>query len=210
MTVCQSMLELFEFPRHHPDCCLSLSSKLLQTIKQTVQNIAQESRNGVLLMSVGCGTGLFEATLAAYLLQQGLTNVCVQGIEVLSAHTPYLPDERLHRVQGSWDIYEHAEQAAVLVFVYPRRGELVKRYMKHYHRSTSLVLWLGPRADWAEQEPILHNIATFGKPTVLEHAGLAQYELAVLFENTSQDVSLFQTAVQAEAGILVGEDISCI
>ncbi|KAK5328898.1 hypothetical protein LTR70_001052 [Exophiala xenobiotica] len=188
---------------------LSVNARAFR-VSKVVQHIAQESRNGVLLMSVGCGTGLFEATLAAYLLEQGLPTVCVEGIEVLSAQTPYLPHERLHRVQGSWDIYEHAEQAAVLIFVYPRRGELVRRYLKHCHRSTSLVLWLGPRADWAEQEPILHNVATFGGPTVLKHAGLAQYELAILFKNTSQDVGFYQTAVQAEAGILGGEDISCI
>jgi len=204
------MLELSEFQRHYPDCCLSVSSKLLQTVQQTVQSIAHKSRNGVLLLSVGCGTGFFEATLDTYLVDQGFTNICVEGVEVPSAQTSFLPDERLHRVQGTWDIYEYAERAAVLMFIYPRRGELVRRYLEYCHRSASLVLWLGPRADWAEQEPVLHNVATFGEPTVLENSGLEEYELVNLFENTLQDMSLSRTAVLVEDGIHSDEDINCI
>lgn len=199
------MLELSEVPKHHPDCCLSLSSQLFQTIGQIVQNVAQGSRDGILLMSVGCGTGLFEATLATYLTEHGPTNARVEGVEVLSAQTPYLSNEYLHRVRGTWEIYDHAEKADVLIFVYPRKGELVRQYMEQFHRTASVVLWLGPQADWIEQQKLLENIAIFGPPKVLENVGLVQYELAILFENTIGRLGKAQTAVEAEGELPLWE-----
>ena len=53
------MHEHSEIPKRHPDCCLSLSTQLLHTIKHSVQSIAQRIQVEVLLMSVGCGTGFF-------------------------------------------------------------------------------------------------------------------------------------------------------
>jgi len=193
------MFELSNSPRYHPDCCLSLSSRLFQTIKESVQDVvASGSQIGAHLISIGCGTGFFEATLATYLVEHGVMNFYVEGIEVDSARTPYLPNERLHRVQGTRDICEHAEKADVLIFVYPRAGELVRRYLEQFPRTVALVLWLGPQADWAEQQPMLHNVATFGEPTVIENAGLAQYELAVLFKNTTQSNKKSRTTIETK------------
>ncbi|KAK5947367.1 hypothetical protein PMZ80_001517 [Knufia obscura] len=161
-------------------------------------------------MSVGCGTGFFEATLAAYLVEQGLTNVHVEGVEVLTAQTPYLPNERLHRVQGTRDICRHAHEADIVIFVYPRTGQLVREYLEQVYRSAALLLWLGPRADWEEQKPLLHNVATFKEPTILEHAGLAQYETAILFKNTAEPVSHPEAATGARTEIPICEDIISI
>lgn len=204
------MFELTESPKHNSDCCLSLSSGLFETIKQRVQSVAHDRHYGVLLMSVGCGTGLFEATLAAYLVEQGLQNIRVRGVEVLTAQAPYLPNEWVHRVHGTWDVCGQAEKADILVFVYPRTARLVRRYLEQFHRSASLVLWLGPRADWDEQKAILHRVASFGEPTIIENAGLVQYELAVLFKNTIEHGSETEAAIKAETEIYSCEDISVI
>ena len=152
----------------------------------------------------------FEATLATYLAEQGLTHARVEGIEVHTAQTPYLPSEHLHRVQGSWDICDHAEKADVLIFVYPRTGQLVRRYMERFHRTASIVLWLGPRADWDEQQILLHSIASFGQPIILRNAGLVQYEVGVLWENTTEHISKAQAAVDAEIEVLCYEEIKAI
>jgi len=204
------MLELSDSPKHHPDCCLSLSSKLFRTIQQIVQNIARETADDVLLISVGCGSGLFEATLGTHLAGQGLTNVRVEGIEVLTTRTPYLPNERLHRVQGTREICGHAQRADILIFVYPRTGQLIRQYLEHLHRSAALVLWLGPKADWVEQKPMLHNVATFEEPTILEQAGLVQYEVAVLFKNTAEHVNQSKVAADARTELPLCEDIDSI
>ena len=83
------MLELSDTPKHHPECCLSLSSKLFRTIANRVRNLAKDNPQSTVVTSVGCGTGLFEAILTAYLSEQGVTDIVVDGVEVLTATTPY-------------------------------------------------------------------------------------------------------------------------
>ncbi|KAK5103633.1 hypothetical protein LTS08_003051 [Lithohypha guttulata] len=177
-------LELSHEPKHHPACCLSLSFKLFESIEQLLQPVYRENASKLVILSVGCGSGFFENMLRSFLLKQELLNIQLRGVETYSTPTPYLPDEIIHRVQGTWDISDEASEADVLLFVYPREGRLVQRYMNRFSPNICMVLWLGPRADWAEQEAFFQDIVAFHKPVLLEDAGLASYEVVVTMNNS--------------------------
>lgn len=179
------MPEPVDAPRHHADCCLSISQDLLACLAKLVRDVAEEShrRREVILLSVGCGTGYFEAVLTAYLHEQGLTRTRVEGVEVVSADAKHLPKELVHRVPGTRSLCERARAADMLLFVYPRDGELVRRYSTQFADSIRTVLWLGPRAEWLVQQQLLHNVETLVGPVILESAGIAPYEVAVAYRN---------------------------
>jgi len=177
------MFQISETPRHYADCCLSLSTPLFQTVQRYAQRVRHDADVETLLLSIGAGTGLFEYYLTCYLREHDLNNIRVEAVEVQSAVMKYLSTDAVHRVQGTWDISDQAQNAHVLLFVYPREPQLVKKYLERFQNNVQLVLWFGPMADWAEHNAVLHDVATFSNPTVLEDMGLATYELAVILEN---------------------------
>jgi len=177
------MFQLSNTPQHHPDCCLSLSIPLLQTVQRYAQRVSHDSDVEVLLLSIGAGTGLFEYYLTCYLHEHDSNNVRVEAVEVQSTTMTYLSKDAVHRVQGTWAMSDRALDARVLLFVYPREPQLVKRYLQQFQNHVQVVLWFGPMADWDEHNAILHDITPFSSPTILEDAGLAPYELAVVLEN---------------------------
>ncbi|KAI8627610.1 hypothetical protein F5Y19DRAFT_173592 [Xylariaceae sp. FL1651] len=127
----------------------------------------------------------------------------VEGVEVKPSVNIHLPEDRINHVPGTWVVLEaRACDATVLMFVYPRDGGLVRRYVEQFmaspkgsqasegesgsrvgvYRRTKLVLWLGPKADWEDTGPgatsASNDIETL---EMREGVGLAQYEmLAVL------------------------------
>lgn len=177
------MLQLSAHPKHDPNCCLGLSTRLFEVLKGIlVQRVKErEGEKIIKLMSVGCGTGLFEAELSSYLRQQCL-DVCIYGAETQSATTTFLSNDLVRRVSGTWDILEDIESAHVLIFVYPRDGRIVRKYLERFCDDITAAIWLGPRADWAEHEVILQDNTFFMQPQILEDAGLASYEIAVVFD----------------------------
>lgn len=172
-------------PKHYPGCCLTLSHRLFVRLTDVVREDIKHSRGELLLLSVGCGTGLFEAALAAHLQQQNLSQTRVEGIEVASADTKHLSSELVHRVRGTRDICRRAEVADILMFVYPRESELIKQYCTHFGKNIRTVLWLGPRADWVTQQDLLHNLDGFDGPLLLKNVGLASYEVAIAYRNNT-------------------------
>lgn len=182
------MSEALSEPRHHSDCCLSISDHLFASLAGVIGHIAEEAAKQLLVLSVGCGTGFFEAQFAAWLQRQGLSHVTIEGVEVASANVKHLTDELVHRVSSTQSICRRAEAADILLFVYPREGSLVKHYVTTHTRSIRLVLWLGPRADWVTQMPYLQNLPPFEGPFTLSGAGLAPYEIAIIYRNC-MDVS---------------------
>lgn len=177
------MFLLSDKPQHHPDCCLSLSIPLLCTVRRYAQHVCRSTDDEVLLLSIGAGTGLFESYLKADFTRNGLNSVKVEAVEVQSAVIPYLPADLVHRVLGSWGISNQAHRARILLFVYPRDPHLVRKYLHEFGGSVQYVLWFGPRIDWVEYEDMSYYAAVFEHPVILEHAGLASYELAAAFEN---------------------------
>ncbi|KAI0467320.1 hypothetical protein F4859DRAFT_274989 [Xylaria cf. heliscus] len=141
-------------PTRYPGCCLSLSAPLLATIS-TLLASAPHPRNKshhdgykplepepepepALVLSIGSGTGLLEQLLDDYLnhdhraslSSNSARNWRVEGVEVNPAVNIYLPEDRINHVLGTWAVLEtRAREAAALMFVYPRDGALVRRYI---------------------------------------------------------------------------------
>ncbi|KAK7888204.1 hypothetical protein LTR67_009081 [Exophiala xenobiotica] len=145
---------LTETPLHHSDCCLGLSASLLGTILDIFQpHIASESSSTkrptkTKCLSIGSGTGLFEALLRNY--APGLLEV--HGLEVSSSTNAnkYLPKYMRHTVQSTSTFYEEASEYDIWLVVYPRDPRLVKRYLEVASETEDprMILFLGPKADF--------------------------------------------------------------
>jgi hypothetical protein len=145
---------LTESPLHQPDCCLGFSASLLGTILDILQpHIASESSptrrpTKTKCLSIGSGTGLFEALLRNY--APGLVEV--HGLEVSSSTNAnkYLPEHMRRTVQSTSTLYEEASEYDVWLFVYPRDPRLVRRYLEvaSENKDPRMILFLGPKADF--------------------------------------------------------------
>ncbi|KAK8246264.1 hypothetical protein HDK90DRAFT_6596 [Phyllosticta capitalensis] len=157
---------LDSIPRHHPDCCLSLSTTFLSTLLDLV------SADDCLALSIGSGSGLFEAQL-----QARAPKICVEGVEVESSINKYLPEESTWNVDGTWDLCPRAQVAHAWIFVYPREPGLIKRYMDMYaDGGVKIVVWLGPRLDWEDYEGCFNHDG-FEPAEIIEDSGLVPYEM---------------------------------
>jgi hypothetical protein len=165
-TPSSALPKLLKKPQHFPDCCLGLSAALIRRIEQLLPPAA-------LVLSIGSGTGLFEA-----LLQESLPSITVEGVEVSHTVNKYLSADRLNVVGGTWDICSRTSEASILVFVYPREPKLIRRYLQEYGQSIRRILWIGPRADWPDFKPVLGE-SNFFDIKEIDDSGLAPYEMLV-------------------------------
>ena len=163
---------LDELPKHFPGCCMSLSKLILGQITQILPHRPKFT------LSVGCGSGLFEALMLQY--DPALT---IEGVEVYSNPpvNKYLPVSNLTVVGGTWDLTDLAACAAAWLFVYPREPRLVDRYLQTYgcSKDVELVVWVGPRADWVEFEPSFQRSA-LNQIEIRANAVLAPYEMVIV------------------------------
>ncbi|TKA66504.1 hypothetical protein B0A49_09376 [Cryomyces minteri] len=167
---------LSEAPQHYPDCCLGLSRKLIETL------LMRLPRRPALVLSIGSGSGLLEATIQ----KANSSDTTIDGVEVSRGINGHLPEEQMHYVGGTWDLGPEAATASAWMFVYPREPKLLVRYLDHFGEgAVKMVIWLGPRADWPAFETVLRN-AKFGTMDVVEDCGLTPYEtLAVIKKSDS-------------------------
>ncbi|KAI1347879.1 hypothetical protein F5Y01DRAFT_318287 [Xylaria sp. FL0043] len=146
---------LTDRPTRHPGCCLSLSQPLLATIRALLQSIPDDKKSSdelesasqsapALILSIGSGTGLLEELLHIYLndsSDRGRDSLSpapvptrdwrVEGVEVNHAVNIHLPEDRINQVAGTWAVHEpRAHDATALMFVYPRDGALIRRYIE--------------------------------------------------------------------------------
>ncbi|KAH8160302.1 hypothetical protein CIB48_g7937 [Xylaria polymorpha] len=145
-------------PTRYPGCCFELSEPLLATIKTLLDSAphpTNKSQDGyrpelgpepTLILSIGSGTGLLEKLLDDYLSNGDHASANfhsahkwrVEGVEVNPAVNIYLPEDHINHVQGTWAVLEtRAREAAVLMFVYPRDGTLVRRYIDTFLTSST-------------------------------------------------------------------------
>ncbi|KAF2424421.1 hypothetical protein EJ08DRAFT_575340, partial [Tothia fuscella] len=125
-------------PRHYPDCCLGLSTQFITKITELLPATG-------LILSIGSGTGLLEA----YLLEPN-PSMMIEGVEVSAHVNRYLPADRMNVVAGTWDLCSRAVEATALLFVYPREGALIERYLSIPKLKAKIVLWIGPCNDWPD------------------------------------------------------------
>lgn len=168
---------LNDVPFHRPDCCLSLSTVL---IAELVRLLPCEPE---FTLSIGSGSGLLEALI----MQHGPMRT-VTGVEVNSTVNKYMPEESVHVVTGTRDLCRVAAAAYAWLFVYPREPKLVAQYLQLYSDTTvQLVVWLGPRADWEDHEPLFRSSA-FNIIEIPQDCGLAPYEMmAAITKGTSKN-----------------------
>jgi hypothetical protein len=165
-TLSQPLPKLSSEAVHFPDCCLGLSTGLMHCVKELLPP-------GGLVLSVGSGSGLFEA-----LLQKSRPENRVEGVEVSHSVNKYLPVDRVNVVGGTWDLSSKAVEATALVFVYPREPKLISRYLDECGAGTGMVLWLGPRADWLEFKHAFKD-SNFQAVREVGDSGIAPYEVLV-------------------------------
>ncbi|PKY00011.1 hypothetical protein P168DRAFT_285535 [Aspergillus campestris IBT 28561] len=161
--------ELNASPKLLPGCCLAISNRLLTYMTSILP------KQPAFTISVGSGCGLLEG-----LVMYAHPEVSVEGVEVESSINRYIAEERMHVVNGGWGVYPGAQHAAAWMFVYPRDPKLISRYIHMYGDQTvEMILWLGPRADWADYEPSFSQ-SSFSDLSFPVDVGLAPYELLVV------------------------------
>ncbi|PTU20460.1 hypothetical protein P175DRAFT_0492817 [Aspergillus ochraceoroseus IBT 24754] len=156
-------------PRTFPDCCLAISSILVTRLATLLPS------KPAFAISVGSGSGLLEALIA-----HRHPSIQIEGIEVDLAVNRYLPEESIDTIRGTWDIHSRAAQASAWMFVYPRQPKLVAKYLDTYgDQRVELILWLGPRIDWADYEAYFHQ-SLFTELSFPADTGLTPYEMLVI------------------------------
>ena len=161
--------ELNSSPKLLPGCCLAISNTLLAYMTSILP------KQPSFTISVGSGSGLLEG-----LLTYVHPEVSVEGVEVESSINRYIAEERMHVVNGGWGVHPGAQHAAAWMFVYPRDPRLISTYIHMYGDQTvEMILWLGPRVDWADYEPSFRQ-SSFSDLSFPVDIGLAPYELLVV------------------------------
>jgi len=182
------ILNLANGPARHPDCCLSLSSKLLTILADVFPRSSPPSST---LLSVGSGSGLLEALL----LDHAQHTLNVEGVEVHQQDDTqvnrYLPEPCYHTVRGTWDLSPRLRDADVcgLMFVYPRQVDLVRRYVE---AASSLpaqhvrhIVWLGPQADWADFKVAFAGVRDSNLKILSgEEGGLEEFEMMAILQRS--------------------------
>ncbi|KAL6406838.1 uncharacterized protein AUP68_09647 [Ilyonectria robusta] len=195
-------INLKKEPIRHADCCLSLSSKLLDTLTAIFSDrgLAGHPRT---VLSIGSGTGLLETLWLTHIGSQSQSDdasagLVIEGVEVhqLGSRAPankYLAEQAINTVRGTWELSSRLQDQDVsgLMFTYPRQPALVTRYIESVIKtklSIGVVIWLGPLADWDEFEPCFRVSDDDGEAFRLEgikrgaEAGLGEYEMMAIFK----------------------------
>lgn len=194
-------VKLGDEPKRHADCCLSLSTTLLNVLTSIVNRRVKSGAPGAdserLVLSIGSGSGLLEALLqqkwATAPRDDASSGLFIEGVEVQqqsgkpSLLNKYLPEQHHSGVKGTWDLSPRAADAAVLMFVYPRSPELVRRYLDEattqMRGRLGLVIWLGPKCDWAEFEGAFTGYSEWDTRVVPDdESGLFGYEMIAVLE----------------------------
>ncbi|KAL4766611.1 uncharacterized protein BDW70DRAFT_155271 [Aspergillus foveolatus] len=167
MDLPQISSRLSSSPTAFPNCCLALSSPLINRLASLLPTTPHFT------LSIGSGAGLLEALLA-----YRHPNVLIKGVEVNSSVNLYIAEQDMYVVSGTWDLLPRASDAIAWMFVYPREPKLVTKYIEFYGLGTEMILWLGPRADWADYEACFRD-SPFSQLS-FKDVGLAEYEMLVV------------------------------
>lgn len=165
MDISQHQQHLSSTPTRFSDCCLAISSTLIAYL------ISVLPKKPGFTLSIGSGSGLLEGLIA-----RNDDHLSVQGVEVSSTVNRYIAEEDMQVVGGGWGLCSSAQHAAAWMFVYPRDPRLITKYIDTYgDDSVELIVWLGPRLDWADYEPCFRQ-SSFSDLTFPEDIGITPYE----------------------------------
>ncbi|MCJ1440649.1 MAG: hypothetical protein MMC23_001135 [Stictis urceolatum] len=182
--------ELTSTSIRHPDCCLSLSEPLLDTL------LSLDYSGDAYILSIGSGTGLLEALLidrtekASATTTSSSGSVTIRGVEVLDSPNKYLAEDQLYLAAGTWDICPAADEATVWMLVYPRDVDLLAKYIKMHrgqHQKVRKVIWLGPIVDWESYRPLLQSwCGSEVRELKGAKCGIEEYEMMGIAERETQ------------------------
>lgn len=192
-------IKISDAPTRHPDCCLSISTTLLECIDSVTRQ--DPSHKEGLVLSVGSGSGLLESLILDSWASKDDAGWTIEGVEVqqsgpsLAANPStsanrYLPEPNYSTVKGTWDLSARASEASVLMFVYPRSPALVSQYCRAFgskQPDTQLhtVLWLGPKCDWAEFKDCFETLDGWSVRVVEDgRSGVGDYEMVAIGQRT--------------------------
>ncbi|KAF9890678.1 hypothetical protein FE257_005544 [Aspergillus nanangensis] len=174
MDISQISDKLSPSPQLFPHCCLSLSATLTAHLASLLPT------KPAFTVSVGSGSGLLEA-----LITHRHPMVSIEGVEVNSSVNRYIAEEDMIVVNGTWGLHSRAAQAAAWMFVYPREPKLVTKYIETYgDQAGGVVLWLGPRADWADYESCFED-SSLWDVSLPADVGLAPFEMLAVMRKKS-------------------------
>ncbi|KAG8624040.1 hypothetical protein KVT40_009016 [Elsinoe batatas] len=166
-------VNLSNTPQHFHDCCLAISNQL---IDQLLAVLPQPPKH---TLSIGCGSGLLESLLVV----NGSDKVSLTGIEVSENVNKHLPGYAFDTVSGTWATYSGATQAAAWMFVYPREPRLLANYLeRHVSQTLEIILWLGPRNDWAEYNEVFAGHGFTSMSLLKGNNLVAPYEMAIVVQ----------------------------
>ena len=168
-----SLDEMGETPVYFADCCVGISKPLLTAL------VDQLLPSPALTLSIGCGSGLFEARLLQYMEKNFFKPMNLCGVEVMSCTNKYLSGERMLRVPSTTSLHPEAMLASALMFVYPRKADIVAMYIDALRGGAlETVLWLGHRSDWPDIERGFHD--TSCQLELVDGPGLSEAELLAI------------------------------
>lgn len=172
MTQVMNILDgLTEKPAHFADCCAGVSKPLIKTL------VDRMPQSPAMILSIGCGSGLLEATLLSYRDHEQRLNL--YGVEVPPCVNKYLPEDRLLRVPCTKSLHPDAILASTLLFVYPRDPMLIAMYLDASQGGAlEQLIWLGHKSDWPVAEKLL--LAAFFSLECIHGPGIPEYELLAI------------------------------
>ncbi|KAF2972070.1 hypothetical protein GQX73_g1615 [Xylaria multiplex] len=164
------------------------------TNEESLQGCNSAPPQSALILSIGSGTGLLEELLHDYLNHGShnslsapnhpnfIGNWRVEGVEVNQAVNVHLPEDRISRVAGTWAVHEsRARDATALMFVYPRDGALVRRYIDEFMGLTLNRARIGENEQGGREKDEFMNENTY------ESEGKHANEVIRRGENRGQD-----------------------
>lgn len=175
-------------PHRYPDCCLTLSNRLIQSLTN-ILNSTDPIPEPNLVLSIGSGSGRLETHLQSHWLSTPSCDLEIRGVEIRTPDDArpvnrWLPEQYYSTVQGTWQLSSDLQSAGALMFVYPRDPALISRYMlaaaQDQHSPLRTLVWLGPRADWPTFEDCLCGTPGFERIQFVEDCGMVQYEMMVV------------------------------
>ena len=155
-------------PNHHSQCCVSLSTTLIETLSSLLQSQGGQS------LSIGSGTGLLEV-----LLLQQLPCLNLDVVELAEVNV-YLDEERVIVVNHSGALSALAADSTTWIFVYPRSSKLIAEYVRIYgNGKVTMVVMLLPRCDGMEMLAPFLSSGSWEEEEV-QQAGLVAWECMIV------------------------------
>ncbi|KAK3502890.1 hypothetical protein B0T13DRAFT_183813 [Neurospora crassa] len=169
-----SLPALTTTPTRHPTSCASLSLSLFSLLNRVLpsSNPPSPTNSPTLTLSIGSGPGLLEALFLHHYPPRSSSFYGVEVAPPLSQLkegkevNTWLPEQNTITVPGTWALVgrEWLEETGGLVFVYPRSGGLVGRYLAEMEeiaaergKGLEVVVWIGPWCDVEEYRAVLEG-----------------------------------------------------